>query len=105
VQPAKFKGSFAADLPDERVKLMATTQRPVTDVALKETSGAPAWKTLPAWFIYGSADNSIPPATQAFMAQRTKAREVIVVKGASHMVMVSQAAAVAKLIEKAASSS
>jgi pimeloyl-ACP methyl ester carboxylesterase len=102
VQPAKFKGPFAADLPEERVKLMATTQRPVTDVALKEPSGAPAWKTLPAWFVYGSADNSIPPATQAFMAQRSNAREVVVIAGASHMVMVSHATAVAKLIEKAA---
>jgi pimeloyl-ACP methyl ester carboxylesterase len=41
--------------------------------------------------------------TLAFMAARAHARKTVVVKGASHMVMVSHPAAVAALIEAAAS--
>ena len=81
---------------------MAATQRPVTDVALKEASGAPAWKSTSSWFVYGSADKVIPPAVHAFMAERAGAKNTIVVKGASHVVMISHPSVVANLIEKAA---
>jgi pimeloyl-ACP methyl ester carboxylesterase len=74
----------------------------VTDAALKEASGEPAWKSIPAWFVNGSADKVIPPAVHAFMAQRAGAKEAIVVKGASHVVMISHPSVVANLIEKAA---
>jgi pimeloyl-ACP methyl ester carboxylesterase len=93
---------FAADVPEKQTKLMAATQRPVTDVALKEASGAPAWKSTSSWFVYGSADKVIPPAVHAFMAERADAKNTIVVKGASHVVMISHPSVVANLIEKAA---
>jgi pimeloyl-ACP methyl ester carboxylesterase len=102
VQQDKFRSVFAADVPEKQTKLMAATQRPVTEVALKEASGAPAWKSIPSWFVHGSADKVIPPAVHAFMAQRAGARDTIVVKGASHVVMVSHPSVVANLIEKAA---
>ncbi|MDB5605847.1 MAG: alpha/beta hydrolase [Bradyrhizobium sp.] len=102
VQQDKFRSVFAADVPEKQAKLMAATQRPVTDVALKEASGAPAWKSIPSWFIHGSADRVIPSAVHAFMAQRAGAKDTIVVKGASHVVMASHPSVVANLIEKAA---
>lgn len=105
VQRDKFRSVFAADVPEKQAKLMAATQRPVTDVALKGASGAPAWKSIPSWFVYGSADKVIPAAVHAFMAQRAGAKETIVVKGAPHVVMVSHPSVVAKLIEKAAAES
>lgn len=102
VQQGKFRSVFAADIPEKKAELMAATQRPVTDVALKEASEAPAWKTIPSWFVYGSADKVIPPAAHAFMAQRAGAKETMVVKGAPHLVMVAHPTVVADLIEKAA---
>jgi pimeloyl-ACP methyl ester carboxylesterase len=102
LQQDKFRSVFAADVAEKQTKLMAATQRPVTDVALKEASGAPAWKSIPSWFVYGSADKVIPPAAHAFMAQRAGAKNTIVVKGASHVVMISHPSIVADLIEKAA---
>ena len=57
---------------------------------------------MPSWFIYGDADRNIPPAALAFMAQRAAARQSVVIRGASHVVMVSHAPEVARLIEKAA---
>jgi len=80
---------------------MAGTQRPITEAALNEASGAPAWKS-PSWFIYGDRDLNIPPAALSFMANRANSKETVVVNGASHVVMVSHSDAVAKLIDRAA---
>lgn len=98
----KFPAQFAADVPLGQARLMAVAQRPITDAALHERSTAPAWKHLPSWWIYGDADRNIPPRAMAFMAQRAHARASVVVKGGSHVVMVSHPEAVAKLIETAA---
>ncbi|MBT2370425.1 alpha/beta fold hydrolase [Pseudomonas fluorescens] len=102
IQQDKFHDQFAADVPAAQAALMAATQRPVTEAALNEQSGVPAWKHIPSWYIYGDKDKNIPPQTMAFMAKRAEARDVEVVKGASHVVMVSHPEPVARLIEKAA---
>ena len=102
VRQDKFRSVFAADVPKKEAALLAATQRPVTDAAAAGASGPPAWMTIPAWFVYGSADKVIPPALHAFMAQRAGAKETVVVRGASHMVMVSHPSVVAKVIERAA---
>lgn len=99
---ARFHDQFAADVPAAEARLMAAGQRPVAEAALEEASTAPAWKHLPSWFVFGDKDRNIPPAALAFMADRAKSRGTVVVKGASHVVMVSNAPAVAGLIEKAA---
>lgn len=100
----KFRAQFAADVPEAQAKLMFATQRPATEAALNDPAGAPAWKTIPSWFIYGSLDKNIPPAAHAFMAKRAGAKETIEIKGGSHVVMVSHPGEVAKMIERAATS-
>ena len=102
IQQDKFRAQFAADISDRDAKLMAGTQRPITEAALNEASGVPAWKTIPSWFIYGDRDLSIPAAALAFMAERAESQKTVVVHGASHVVMTSQPEAVATLIETAA---
>jgi len=102
IQQPRFHDQFAADVPEAEAKLMAAGQRPITDVALNEASTATAWKHVPAWFVYGDKDKNIPPQALGFMAERAHSRQTVVVKGASHVVMVSNPAAVAALIEKAA---
>lgn len=102
IQQSKFHDQFAADVPAAQAALMAATQRPVTEAALNEQAGTPAWKHIPSWYIYGDKDKNIPPQAMAFMAKRADAKAVEVVKGASHVVMVSNPAPVARLIEKAA---
>jgi len=103
IEQAKFHQQFAADVPADKARLMAAGQRPITDAALNEASpAAPAWKTVPSWFIYGKADKNIPAQASAFMAERAKAKKTVVVEGASHVVMTSHPDAVAKLIEEAA---
>lgn len=103
IQQDKVAAQFAQDIPESEAQWMAATQRPVTDVALNEASGEPAWKTIPSWFVYGSDDLIIPPALIAFMAERAGARETVVIDGASHVAMISHSEAVANLIVAAAS--
>jgi pimeloyl-ACP methyl ester carboxylesterase len=102
IQQDKFPEQFAADVPKKEAKLMATTQRPITEGALSEPAGQPAWKTTPSWFIYGDKDKNIPPQALGFMAERAHSKQTVVVNGASHVVMVSHPREVAELIEKAA---
>lgn len=102
IQQDKFHDQFAADVPVGEAKLMAATQRPITEAALNERQANAAWKAIPSWFIYGDAGKNIPPRASEFMAERAHARKTVSVKGASHVVMVSHPAAVAELIEQAA---
>lgn len=98
----KFHAQFAADVPAADAALMAITQRPLAQSALDEKAGTASWKNLPSWWVYGDADKNIPPPAMAFMAKRAAAKDVVVVKGASHVVMVSHPDVVARMIEKAA---
>ncbi|WP_271899540.1 alpha/beta fold hydrolase [Candidatus Phyllobacterium onerii] len=102
IQQDKFHDQFAADVPQADAKLMATTQRPVTEAALNEASGDPAWKHISSWFVYGDKDKNIPPQSLAFMAERAHSHHTVIVKGASHVVMVPNPEPVARLIESAA---
>lgn len=102
IQPLKFHLQFAADVAERDARLMAAGQRPITEAALTEASGDPAWKVVPSWFIHGDADKNIPPAALRFMAQRANSRHTREVKGASHVVMTSHPQDVAKLIVEAA---
>ncbi len=102
IQQSKFHAQFAADVPANDAELMASTQRPITEAAFNEASGAPAWKSIPSWFIYGERDLNIPAAVHAFMAERANSKETVAVNGASHVVMISHADAVAEIIEHAA---
>ncbi len=93
-----FWAQFAADVPEADAMLMAITQRPVTEAALTDGSGDPAWKSIPSWFVYGELDKNIPAAVQVFMAERAGAKGTIEVPGASHVVMISQPQAVIDVI-------
>jgi len=101
VDPAKFRAVFAADVPKGTTDLMAAEQRPVALAALQGTSGTPAWKTLPSWYLVAGADQAIPAATEKFMAERAGAHTVVV-PNASHAVMVSHPDRTEDLIVEAA---
>ncbi|MBF5045833.1 alpha/beta hydrolase [Aggregicoccus sp. 17bor-14] len=102
IQPAKYHAQFCADVPAAQAAQMAATQRPILESAFSEKAGAPAWKQVPSWFFFGSADKNIPVAAHRFMAQRAGARQTIEVKGASHVAGITHAAQLARLIEDAA---
>lgn len=102
IDQTKFRDQFAHDVPPEASALMAVGQRPITEAALTDKSGEPAWKTLPSYFVYGDSDKNIPAKALGFMAERAGSKRTVVVDGASHVVMVSHPKAVTDLIEEAA---
>jgi pimeloyl-ACP methyl ester carboxylesterase len=102
IEQSKFRAQFCADVHEVQAALMAATQRPCTELALNEASGAPAWKTIPSWFVFGELDKNIPAAAHHFMAERAQAREIKEIEGASHALGVSHADTVADVILRAA---
>ncbi len=96
----KFAASFAADVNKDKANFMASSQVPWGVDALGGAVSTPAWKTKPSWYLVATDDKMIPPPAQRAMSKRAGST-VIEVKG-SHAVYVSQPAAVAALIEKAA---
>lgn len=97
-----FRTLLAADLPEADVRRLAARQRPLHGAALADPSGDPAWRRLPNWFVYGDADESIPPALHAFQARRAGAAAVRAVDGASNALPLSQPDAVCQTIRAAA---
>jgi pimeloyl-ACP methyl ester carboxylesterase len=66
--------------------------------AFAEPSGAPAWKSVPAWAIVGGADHAIGTDAVLSMAKRAAGSRVVEISGASHALMVSHPDAVTELI-------
>ncbi|HZF21514.1 MAG TPA: alpha/beta hydrolase, partial [Dongiaceae bacterium] len=100
VKPSLFPSCFANDLPPNEGAVLASTQRAFALSALPQTSGVPAWKTIPSFYLVGTIDRAIPPFAQLFMAQRAHAT-IVQVRG-SHLVMISHPEAVVDLISQAA---
>jgi len=103
LKEAAFQATFANDLPREERDDLYARQRPITFSAVNEAAAnEPAWTSLPSWYVAGTEDGSIPLELQERMASRAGA-ELTTVK-AGHLAMTSSPAAVAKVIEKAATS-
>jgi pimeloyl-ACP methyl ester carboxylesterase len=98
----QFAASFAGDVAPEKAEFMANSQVPWGVVALNGAVTQPAWKSKPSWYLVATDDRMIPPPAQRAMSKRAGS-SVVEAKG-SHAIYVSQPAAVADLIEKAARS-
>jgi pimeloyl-ACP methyl ester carboxylesterase len=96
----KFHDSFAGDLPAAQAAFMADSQVPWGVAALDGAITEPAWRVKPSWYLVATQDRMIPPPAQRLMSQR--AGSTVVEVAGSHSIYVSQPAAVAALIEQAA---
>ncbi|MEV4846425.1 alpha/beta hydrolase [Micromonospora matsumotoense] len=105
IRQDRYHQQFAADSTAAQAAVMAVTQRPITEAALGEPSGEPAWQSLPSWFLFGSEDLNIPVAAHRFMAERAGSRRTVEVPGGSHTVAIPEAAMLADLIREAADAS
>ena len=103
IRPDAFHHQFAADVDEAETALMAATQRPVTEAALREglPTPRPAWKTIPSWHVFGGQDLNIPVAVHRAGAERAASRGIREIAGASHAISVSQPDAVAEVIAEA----
>jgi pimeloyl-ACP methyl ester carboxylesterase len=97
----KFHEQFAGDLSADEAAFMADSQVPWGVEALSGTISEAAWRSKPSWYLVATEDRMIPPPTQRSMSERAGA--TVDEAAGSHAIYVSQPAAVAELIEKAAS--
>ena len=95
-----FLTSFASGIPAATAELLYAAQRPLALSAGNASSGVPAWKTIPSWYLVGTQDKIITPVQQRFMAQRAHAHTVQVRAG--HLSLISQPGPVGDLIVAAA---
>jgi pimeloyl-ACP methyl ester carboxylesterase len=99
---AKFRGSFAADVSEEKAAFLADSQVPCGVNALAGAVSEPAWRTKPSWYLIATEDKMIPPPAQRQMAERAGA--TVAEAAGSHAIYISKPEAVAALIAKAAKS-
>ena len=87
-------------MPTSRAAILAATQRPIALSAFSEPSGPPAWKTIPSWAVFGTADYAIPPAELLFMPRRAHAHIAEIDTG--HLSLITDPGTVARVIIDAA---
>jgi pimeloyl-ACP methyl ester carboxylesterase len=97
----KFHDSFAGDVDAELAAFMADSQVPWGVDALGGTITEAAWRSKPSWYLLTTEDRMIPPPAQREMSGR--AGSTVEEAAASHAIYVSQPAAVAEHVKKAAS--
>jgi pimeloyl-ACP methyl ester carboxylesterase len=102
IPPAKFRQTYAADVPAPEAQFMADSEQQLAEKAMGAPISAAAWRTKPSYAILTTQDHVISPELQRWMYQRSGAKVTEV--SASHAVFVSQPAAVARVIEAAAKS-
>jgi pimeloyl-ACP methyl ester carboxylesterase len=95
-----FVGHYAADVDPAQARVMHAVQQALHTNSLGQEMGAPAWKSLPTWYMVAENDEAIPPDAERQFAQRMGATTVEV--ASSHVPMVSHPDAVVELIETAA---
>src|ERR1700759_1992789 len=82
-----FVNHFAGDIDPVKAKVMHAVQQPQAASILGDVMGAPAWKSLPTWFLVASGDEAIPPDAERQFAKRMGATTVEV--ASNHCAMVS----------------
>ena len=96
----KYPEVFANGLPLLQARAFATAQKPIAGSALGEPlTVAPAWKTVPSWYVVATQDRAINPELERFMAKRMNAR--VTELPAGHLVFISRAQDIARIIESA----
>jgi len=103
IKQDKFRESFCQDLPADEALVMAVTQKAPVGSTAGDAISDPAWKKKPAWYQVSTGDRMIHPDSERQMAGRMKPRSTIELD-ASHASLASQPAAIADLIDQAATS-
>ncbi|MDG4764641.1 alpha/beta hydrolase [Solwaraspora sp. WMMD406] len=90
------------DVPEDERASFDADSRPSANAIFAETTGVPAWRTTPAWYLVAADDKTLRPDTQRDMAARAGAT-VSEIAG-SHFTPRVWPREVADLVEQAAAS-
>ena len=102
ISEPKFHSVFAGDLPERQARVAAAAQKPIIGSAFGATVPAPAWKTIPSWYVVSRQDRALNPDLERFYAKRIKARTTEV--DGSHVAFISHPDVIARVILEAAGS-
>ncbi|WP_315759805.1 alpha/beta hydrolase [Sphingomonas sp. Y38-1Y] len=94
-----FLRDFAGDLPRDEARALFAVQQPFHRSLLTGRTTQAAWRTKPSFYAIPANDRTIDPDLQRFMAKRMKATTIEL--AASHVSMISQPAAISRLILEA----
>jgi pimeloyl-ACP methyl ester carboxylesterase len=95
-----FVDHFAADVDATRAHVLYAVQQALASSAFTDVIRAPAWRSLPSWYLVAQNDEALPPDAERQFAARMGATTIEV--PSSHVAMVSHPQEVTDLIEKAA---
>ena len=98
--PAKFRETYAADVPAADAQFLADSQQQLAEKALGAPVSVAAWKTKPSFAVLTTQDHVISPELQRWMYQRSGAKVTEV--NASHASFLSKPETIAHVIESAA---
>lgn len=98
-----FLRDFAGDLPEAKAKVLYAVQQPFHKALLAGKTTQAAWRSKPSFYAVSTEDRTINPDLERFMAKRIGATTIEV--KASHLGLISQPGAIAKLILDAAGAS
>jgi pimeloyl-ACP methyl ester carboxylesterase len=94
-----FVTHFAVGVDPVQARVMWAVQQPISMSAFDDKMGAPAWMSLPSWYMVATGDRAIPPDAERQFARRMGATTVEV--DAGHVAMVTHPDDVVRLIEAA----
>ncbi|MCP1841738.1 pimeloyl-ACP methyl ester carboxylesterase [Bradyrhizobium sp. USDA 4524] len=95
-----FLRDFAGDLPEAKAKVLYAVQQPFHKQLLTGKTSHAAWRSRPSYYAVSTEDRTINPDLERFMAKRMGATTIEV--KASHLALISQPDAIARLILDAA---
>ncbi|MBR0798328.1 alpha/beta hydrolase [Bradyrhizobium jicamae] len=95
-----FLRDFAGDLPEARARVLYAVQQPFHKALLTGRTSHAAWRSKPSYYAVSTEDRTINPDLERFMAKRMGATTIEV--KASHLALISQPDAIARLIVDAA---
>jgi len=100
LDPGHFRADFAADVPSAESGFMASSQVMPAIGTFTASVTKPAWKQKRSWAIVATADRTVNPDLERWMAKR--ANSSVVEVASSHVAYLSHPADVARVIERAA---
>lgn len=96
-----YPDEFCPGIPAVEALVMALSQKPISRKAFGDHSGEPAWRYKPSWYQVSLFDRIIQPETEAWFAERMRARGTIRLE-AGHAALVSHGPDVTAFILAAA---
>ncbi|HUB91842.1 MAG TPA: alpha/beta hydrolase [Dyella sp.] len=98
--PAKFRASYAADVPAPEAQFLADSQEQLAQKALGAPVTVAAWHTKPSYAVLTTLDHMVSPKLQSWMYERSHSKVTEV--AASHASFISHPDVIARVIETAA---